>query len=197
MIRDRLVGRIDLAPVGDQTAEEVQLALLLGNGGTRAGKPQTASEPTPGIFRYGDLEVQVHASTFALATLTETKIRSTKAYDLVLGDPRTDRAAPVSAGWSAVVEIRPAGAKPAKVTAQEDQLAVTVGDSTWTLWHHRGEGSAKVALTGKALVVLPGAAPVAGPAPVLPTGGRALVIAGPDAAKPQAPWASFAAMVAP
>lgn len=219
---DRVIGLVSTVPGGtdDAVAYEVDGVLrFISAGAAGAKEAKTLVETSPNHYRFGQLDVVVHGSTYRSAEIREVAYRKPDfpAYELtfraVTGETPTQTTTfPAASDFTAVVEVRPTWATgAAKVTWNTEgpvlKLDAVVGTRTVVVRTNVGTEPAK------ALLTVPTGAPAsfrlvepngssATPVKDIPAGltlqpgQQAVVIASPEASDHLAGWDSFADLVA-
>ncbi len=216
---DRIIGLVSTVPVGDGApAYEVDGVLRFISGGSAgAATPKTLVDLGQGRYRYGELDLVVHASTYGAVEAREVAYRQPKfpAHELTFRAQAGEAPAeavtfPASTDLTMVVEVRPSwatGEATVAVTTEGPVLALdaVVGAKTFHLRFNASEAPASTSLTaaGAASLRLTDAAGTSVPVREIPgkldlaPGQQGLVIVSPDAQDHLPGWTSFEEMVSP
>ena len=155
-IKDRMIGLLEVAPKGAQNAIDVSTNFLFGTGGTAGGPEQPKTNIDPLTYKYGEMLLKVHETSFKTHSAIETKIRVKKGYEIVFRDSTSQNT--ISKRFNpdfsryCLVEIKPEwsnGDLQAKRLSQVNGvsgLEVRYQNSVWTLYHNRSKETLKIDL---------------------------------------------------
>lgn len=210
---DRVIGLVEIAPDGEQTALAVNGRVRFGYGRSGDLREKKLKSTAPNRFTYGELQAIIHTTNFTeQATGKAGVLRDTPqiASEIILrdapGSPAVFR--PMDARYF-VVEVRPTWVKEdAKVFRLSGNkwraLVATVGKKTYGVWHNVSDEVVGVDITpsliaGQATTVHfprgdePGRAPALpeGATMTIPGGEQLLVVCSPETSDHEAGWRNF------
>lgn len=214
---DRLIGLVEVAPEGEQTALAVNGRVRFGYGRSGDLRPKKLEATAPNRFAYGELQAVIHGTNFAEQTTGKAGVlRDTPqiASEIILRDAPGSgtQFKPTDARYF-VVEVRPAWVKEdAKVLRLSGDkwraLVATVGKKTYGVWHNLSDETVKADITPALLTKQtatvhfprsdePGRAPVApeGTTIMIPGGEQILVVSSPEASDHETGWRNFPAFL--
>jgi hypothetical protein len=216
---DRVIGVVEVAPIGEQPAYAVNGRVRFGYGRSGTLRPKTLESTSANHYTYGELHAILHASNFAeQATGPAGILRDSPqtATEIILRDapPATtpNSFTPADARFF-VVEVRPEWAKgDAKVERLAGPnwraLIVTVNQKTFAVWHNVSSEPievdiARARVAGQTTTVHQPRGDEPGPAPAvatddkltLPAGQHVLVVTSADADDHQPGWRNFPAFL--
>lgn len=216
---DRVIGLVEVAPLGEQKAYALNGCVRFGYGRSGDLRPKDLTSPAPNRFSYGELNAIIHATNFAEQTTKSAGVlRDTprNASEIILRDaapsPTVKTFAPADARYFAV-EVRPSWVnEDANVERLAGEgwraLVATVGEKTYGVWHNLSGEAIDVDISpavvaGRTTTVHfprgdePGRAPasVTGSKMTVPAGEHILVVSSPQASDHEPGWRNFPAFL--
>lgn len=215
VLPDRVIGLVEVAPQGEQSAHAVDGRIRFGYGRSGNLRPKELTSSAPDRFAYGELVAKVHATNFTNQTTGPAgMLRDTpkNATEIILRDappsPTPRLFTPADARYF-VVEVRPEWVKEdANVRRLAGEgwraLLATVGTKTYSVWHNTSDTALEVdispALSNGVRSSMhfprgdePGREPIPpeGAAVKIPPRSHVLVVTSPDATDHESGWRNF------
>lgn len=216
---DRVIGLVEIAPDGEQTAHAMDGRIRFGYGRSGSLRPKDLVPTSRNHFSYGELDAIIHWTNFAVQTTAPAGVlrdAPQNATEIILHDappsPELKPFTPADARYF-VVEVRPSWVKENATVRRLSgdnwrALIATVGRKNYGLWHNLSSAPIEVDIAPAivagqtATVHFPrGDEPDRTPAVVeepkatIPAGGHVLVVSSPDASDHEPGWKNFPAFL--